>query len=217
MNSRVIVQIVTATILCGIGAAGWAATVQLKKGTVITGEVLQVQDDQVVIGVPRESIATINGTPLAAALNEGGAAPAFTATDLNGTVQSVGPGKAKVTLLHFWVHWCPHCRSDAATVQTLYSQYRDNPQVKIVTVNLDQDQAKVAEFVKTRQVTYPVIVAAAAKTSGGPDLPELYQITAFPVTFLIDGQGMIRHKQRGSFVESNTDLDAQIRQLLAAS
>ena len=112
MKRAVDVLLVAALIAAFVQCGVCADTLRLKNKTQVHGEVLQVDDEDVILRIPRDKIATVNGTALPAALVEGDAAPAFTATDLAGNAQSVGPGKAKVTLVHFWVHWCPHCRSD---------------------------------------------------------------------------------------------------------
>ena len=63
-------------------------------------------------------------------------------------------------------------------------------------------------------MTYPVImVADSVNKQPDGDIQDRYQVTGFPVTFLIDGQGMIRFKRRGSFVESDDDLQAKIEEL----
>lgn len=194
----------------------WAAAIKLDDGTTVKGDILQVDDDQVIVGLSRQSIATLDGKPLPPTLKEGVAAPAFAVKDLLGHPQVVGGANGRLTLLHFWVHWCPHCRSDAPKIQALYNQFRDNPKVRILTVNLDQDRALVDRFINEHQVSYPVILAAEqASGSSGVDLPQLYQVTGFPVTYLIDAQGIIRYKARGSFAESGVDLAARVAALLS--
>ena len=202
--------------LCTIEGLGFADTIRLKNKTTVSGDVLQVNDDDVLIRLPRKKIATVNGEALPAPLNEGAAAPAFTAVDLAGNKQSVGPDKAKVTLLHFWVHWCPHCRSDAPQIEAIYDRYKDNPAVKVIAVNLDKEKQKVESVVKERNITYPVVMVSdpANHSAGSVDIQDLYQITGFPATFLIDGQGIIRYKRRGSFAEGHEDLQAEIQKLL---
>ena len=83
-----------------------------------------------------------------------------------------------------------------------------------MTVNLDDKRADLDAFVNEHHVTYPVISAAEESTKpSGVNLPELYQIQGFPVTFLIDGQGIIRQKFNGSFSESGVDLAASVAKL----
>lgn len=195
-----------------------AATIQLKDRTKLKGDVVRVADEDVFIRLPRHTIATVDGKSLPAALVTGGQAPPFTATDLLGQSHQIGAGSGKVTVLHFWVSWCPHCRSDAPKIQALYDQFHDNTKVQIITVNLEDERAKIDAFVTAHHVTYPVIAAEEQGTeSHSVNLPQLYQITGFPVTFIIDAQGVIRQKTTGSFVETRVDLASQVAALIASS
>ncbi|MDP3723362.1 MAG: TlpA disulfide reductase family protein [Candidatus Omnitrophota bacterium] len=195
-----------------------AEVIRLRDETTVSGEVVRVDDEHVLIRLPREAVATVDGTSLPSALVEGMPAPAFRAQDVRGKFHSIGDEPGTVTVLHFWVHWCPHCRADAAKVQKLYERFADDPVVRIVTVNLDRDRAAVEQFIQEHHATYPVIFAEEqAAAPNGADLPGLYQIQAFPVTYLIDQQQIIRRKLIGSFVEGGVDLDASITKLLPAS
>lgn len=210
--------LIAAVSLTGAAAAVQAGEIQLKNKTHVSGDVVRVEDDYVFIRVPRESVATIEGKSLPQPLVEGAAAPVFTVKDILGLPRAMNATQGKVTLLHFWVHWCPHCRSDAPKLQALYDQFRENPNVQVLTVNLDDDRAVLDQFVREHQVTYPVIFAAEqAAAPGGANLPELYEISGFPVTYLIDAQGAIRHKVSGSFVESNQDIGTLVLELLAST
>lgn len=203
--------------LCAAIAAPWveAATIQLKDRTKLEGDVVRVDDEEVFIRLPRQTITTVNGTPLPAPLVAGTPAPSFTILDITGQSHQIGPGSGKVTVLHFWVSWCPHCRSDAPKIQALYDQFRDNAKVHIVTVNLEDERANIDAFVAAHHVTYPIIAAEEQGVKArGVNLPQLYQITGFPVTFIIDAQGVIRHKTTGSFVEGRIDMASQVAALL---
>lgn len=205
--------------LCAAIAAPWveAATIQLKDRTTLQGDVVQVDDEHVFIRLPRQAITTVNGTPLPAPLVAGTPAPSFTIADIAGQSHQIGATAGKVTVLHFWVSWCPHCRSDAPKIQALYDQFRDNAKVQIVTVNLEDERAKIDAFVAAHHVTYPVVAAQEQGAKArGVNLPQLYQITGFPVTFVIDAQGVIRQKTTGSFVETRVDLASHVAALLAA-
>ena len=194
---------------------GWAQTIKLTDKSTLEADVVQSDDNDVYLRVSRDRIASIDGKPLPPVLVAGVVAPAFTVKDLSGVLQTVGPKNDYVTLLHFWVHWCPHCRSDAPKIQELYDKFRGNPKVRIVAVNLDQDRSKLDQFLKERNVTYPVIVAAeSASAPDGVNIPELYQIHSFPITFLIDAKGVIQRKINGSFVESGVDMSALIASLV---
>jgi peroxiredoxin len=204
-------------LLVCVASHAWAASIQLEDQTALEADVLQVDDEDVIIRIPRTRIGTINGKPLPPALVEGAAAPPFQVTDIRGNAQALGTSQGRVTVLHFWVSWCPHCRSDAPQMQALYTQFRAHPKVAIVTVSLDEQREALDRFVADRQVTYPIIDAAEqAKAPGGVDLAQLYYVNGFPVTYLIDGKGIIKQKIRGSFVETGVDLGKQLEALLAS-
>ena len=78
-----------------------AASIKMEDGTTVNGEILQLDDDQVIIGLSRPAVSTVNGKPLPPTLKEGVAAPAFSAKDLQGNPQAVGGANGRVTLLHF--------------------------------------------------------------------------------------------------------------------
>ena len=190
---------------------GWAQELRLTDDTTINAEVLQADDEHVILRIPRAMVASIDGHAPPPAMVAGVAAPEFSVSDLLGHPQAMGKETGKVTLLHFWVSWCPHCRSDAAKIQALYDQYRENPKVQVLTVNLEQDRTQLDPFMKEHNITYPVIFA---RDVAGMDLPQLYQVNAFPVTFVIGEDGVIRGKVMGSFVESGKDITAMVNELL---
>ncbi len=200
-------------VLQGWVGMSWAKTIKLTDQTEVTADVLQTDDDSIIMRIPRERVATVDGQPLPPVLGVGVAAPSFHAKDLAGVDQAIGPKSDHVTLLHFWVHWCPHCRSDAPQIQALHDKFHTNPNVRVLAVNLDDERQKVDQFVQEQHVTYPVIFAQEA-TAHGTDLPVLYQVQGFPLTYLIDERGVIRYKTVGSFVESKVDLGAKILELL---
>ncbi len=190
-----------------------AKTITLTDQTTLSADVLQTDDESVIMRLPRDRVATVDGQPLPPVLGVGVAAPSFHVKDLAGVEYTVGPKSDHVTLLHFWVHWCPHCRSDQPQVQALYDTFRDNSKVRILAVNLDDERQQVDQFVQEHHVTYPVIFAKES-AANGTNLPALYQVQGFPLTYLIDTQGIIRKKISGSFVESKVDLGATIVELL---
>ncbi len=193
-----------------------AASIRLDDQTNLTGDVLRVEDDAVLIAVPRGRIKTINGEPLPTPLVKGSTAPLFSVQDLLGRPQVLGAPPHAITILHFWISWCPHCQSDAPELQALYERFRHNPEVQFITVSLDREHAVVEQFVTERHLTYPVIIAAEqAAVRGQVDLVALYQVNAFPVTYLIDEEGVIRQKIMGSFAESGSHLGEQILAMVA--
>ena len=214
MRLSISVMCVALCVSSSVSASTIKLTEQKTKAT-FNAAVLRIDDDGVIIRLPRDTVSTVDGKPLPAVLRAGVAAPPFSVHDILGQTQTMDAKQGRATVLHFWVHWCPHCRSDAPQIQAVYDQFHDHPGVRVLTVNLDQERARIDQFIQEHHVTYPVIFAAEQATQpGGVNLTELYQITGFPVTYLIDAQGVIRQKFTGSFSESGNDLKALVAKLV---
>jgi thiol-disulfide isomerase/thioredoxin len=96
----------------------------------------------------------------------------------------------KVVAVHFWATWCPYCVKEIDALQALFSQYRERGCAP-VSVNIGESRAVAAEVLRTRTVTYPILLdtdSAAAK---------LYGVTGIPTTFILDRGGAMAFKILG--------------------
>jgi len=96
----------------------------------------------------------------------------------------------KVLVIHFWASWCPPCLREIDALESLFHQYRERGFAP-VSVNVGETKAVAAEFLRTRNVTYPILLdpdSAAAK---------LYGVTGLPTTFVLDRGGAIAFKILG--------------------
>ena len=199
-----------AIALAGTGPAV-AERLKLTDGTELTAQILDRSPESLIVQLPRTGIATVDGQPLPPPVIEGSAAPAFSATDLNGVARSLAEGRGQVLLLQFWASWCPHCRHDIELMKRLFAQH-DGKGLRLVTVSIDQDVEKLKAFVRDESLPYPVI-----SVSESPDLPDRYEARGVPSYFLIDQQGRIAGVWRGSVTEvAGSAKDTQLEQRLAA-
>lgn len=91
----------------------------------------------------------------------------------------------KVTLINFWGKWCPYCVREIPEFVKFYNQYHPR-RVEILAVNVGDNPKIVPISVKEYQMTFPVLIDKNNAIS------ELYQVSGFPTTFIIDRQGKIR-------------------------
>ena len=186
--------------------------IHLKDGTTFSGVVLQKDGGRVILQVPRDTVATVNGQPLPPPVVVGSKAPDFSAADLSGTTQALSKNLGHVTLLKFWASWCPHCRSDVPYIKNLFAQSskEKNSKLRIITVSVDQDPNALKQFIEKEQIAYPVIPAAAH-----PDLPERYEMQGIPTYFVSDAKGVIATTWSGALTEGDAKRKADFERLLA--
>lgn len=134
----------------------------------------------------------------AAAFNLGSGsepAPAFTLESLNGDVVSLDALRGQVVLVNFWASWCAPCRIEMPGFERVYRARRDDGFV-IVGIATDAHAAdRIREFVAEHDITYPILLGTreVARAYGG--------VNAIPESFLIDRDGLIRHRIIGYFAE----------------
>jgi thiol-disulfide isomerase/thioredoxin len=122
-----------------------------------------------------------------------GTAPSFEFTTLDGTVLTDADLRGRVVVVNFWATWCTPCRIEVPALQKLH-EARAADGVVVLGAATDVGGARVVRpFVEERDVTYPVGVASRElrRAFGG--------ITALPTTFIIDREGVIRHRVFGFF------------------
>ena len=119
-------------------------------------------------------------------------APDFTLTGLDGQEVSLSAFRGQPVLLNFWAIWCGPCRMEMPLLQDMYEKWTDEGLV-FLAVNLQEDPARVKEFIEDAGYTFPVLL------SPGNKIPLAYNIRGIPATFFIDADGVIRDIKIGAF------------------
>lgn len=135
-----------------------------------------------------------------------GSAPEFTLTTLDGRQVTSASLAGKVVVVNFWATWCTPCRIEIPSLQKLHERRADEGVVVLGIATDAQGSAVVAPYLAERGVSYPVGMATSElrRAFGG--------ISALPTTFIIDRDGMIRHRVFGLFAPPA--MSAGVRRLL---
>ena len=126
----------------------------------------------------------------------------FTLPLIDGTNISLSDFYGKVVFLNFWATWCPSCRREMPSMESLYQKLRDRGFV-ILAVNLGESRDTVADFMRENALSFP----AALDERGFAGA--MYGVQAIPTTFIINRQGFIVSRVIGA-------LDWEAPQIIAA-
>jgi thiol-disulfide isomerase/thioredoxin len=124
--------------------------------------------------------------------------------DLDGRPQPLAQWRGKVLVVNYWASWCKPCVDEMPALSRMNSHYAAWG-VQFVGIGLD-DAEKLAAFVRTTPVSYPVLVASPAAATPG------LQVKGLPYTVVIGRDGRIEMTRLGRIDEES--LEPILRRLI---
>lgn len=122
-----------------------------------------------------------------------GRAPDYVLSTLAGGTVDSRDLAGKVVVVNFWATWCPPCRLEMPTLQKLHER-RSGDDVVVLGFATDVGgDESIRSFLAERGITYPVGRATPEHRRAFGGIPGI------PTTFVIDRQGVVRHKVVGYF------------------
>lgn len=135
-------------------------------------------------------------------------APEFELPDLAGKKVSLAGFKGKVVLLNFWATWCATCTAELPALAKLDATFKDQGFL-VLTVSLDGRTDPVRDFLRKKGLSLAVLMDSEKEASF-----DLYAVTALPVSFLIDRDGLIVEKYLGERDWNSGEIKKRISGLL---
>ncbi len=122
----------------------------------------------------------------------GAVAPDFEWNAPDGSTRTLSSLHGKVVVVNFWATWCKPCRTE---MPALNSVARGSDAV-FLAVDLQEDGARARSFFDQLALDRldPLLDLDGQTT-------RRYGVVGLPVTFFIDGQGVIRHVERGEVMD----------------
>lgn len=111
-------------------------------------------------------------------------APSFTLPQLNGPPVTLAKLRGQVVVINFWASWCTECQVEQAALDQTWRQFQDSG-VVVVGVNFEDSPGAARDYVRTHDVTYPVVEDAGSKAALA------YGLRGVPETFVVNRTGRI--------------------------
>lgn len=190
----------------------------MKKFLIVIGMILAVlfvvdktvlQDEGIInkVGLTGKYKKLDNLDDLPVGLAEGNLAPDFSLVDLNGNPIELSDYRGEKVLLNFWATWCPPCKAEMPYMQEMYEKYREDG-FEILAVNstvTEKSRDNVVDFVAEYGLSFPIPMDEKNRVSSD------YEIMAFPTSFFIDSDGVIRSITVGGMTKEH--LEGEIKKL----
>ncbi|HEX7971303.1 MAG TPA: TlpA disulfide reductase family protein [Thiobacillus sp.] len=98
--------------------------------------------------------------------------------------------RGKVVLVNFWATWCPYCRKEKPVIDAFWKDYR-NKGFEVVSISVDGSPEKIAAWMQDKGYAFMAAPANASVAAA------FGNITSVPTSFIVDGDGHIRHTIAG--------------------
>ena len=138
----------------------------------------------------------------------GSTRPEFALADTEGKTHNIKEWDGKVLVVNFWATWCPPCRREMPAFIELQDELGAQG-LQFIGVAID-DADKVADFIDTYGVNYPMLLGDLAAIEVGKKYGNRFG--ALPYTVIVDRQGKISFTRRGELEKH--EAETEIKKLL---
>ncbi|MBE0409966.1 MAG: redoxin domain-containing protein [Anaerolineales bacterium] len=154
----------------------------------------------IVIGVGQnssDSDSILAGRNVPNAFGIGSPAVNFELEDLEGNIISLKDFRDKAVLINFWATWCGPCRFEMPAIQSRFDQYEDD--LDVIAINFDEPARVVQQFIDELGLTFTVLL------DPGGTVQREYRVRAYPTTYFLDKEGVVKFLHIGYMSESQID------------
>lgn len=114
-------------------------------------------------------------------------APDFNLPQPDGSLFSLSNLRGKYVLIDFWASWCAPCRRENPRVVAMYEKYKSK-NFEILGVSLDDKREAWQQAIEKDKLTWKHVSDLRGWES---EAARIYNVTAIPMTYLIDPNGVI--------------------------
>jgi len=138
-------------------------------------------------------------------LNAGDPAPNFRLLAADSEIVELASLRGQPVVLHFWTTWCLDCAAELPVLQDLSGRYGDR--LHVIGIDVGETAGRVRTTAARNGARYPMLL------DRDEEISRAYGVTTWPVTIMIDANGIVSGIQSGPFVAG--ELENQIDALVA--
>ncbi|MDH5611051.1 MAG: TlpA family protein disulfide reductase [Gammaproteobacteria bacterium] len=110
----------------------------------------------------------------------------------NGKTNTFADFKGKPLLINVWASWCGPCRSEMGSLERLAKRY-NGKEFNVIGVSTDDYSDRAEAFIKQTGITFDNFLDSKLM------LENMLGANTIPLTILVDAEGRVLQKARGSY------------------
>ena len=131
-------------------------------------------------------------------LQAGYKAPVFELYDTGGNIFRLSDYLGQPVAVNFWGTNCVYCVEEMPDLQQAYEEEAAKDDgVVILTINVQDSAMGTRTFMTQNNYTLPALVDSSGQVA------QAYGVSAIPMTYIIDRDGVIQYIKRGMFLSIN--------------
>ncbi|HEY8661886.1 MAG TPA: TlpA disulfide reductase family protein [Hanamia sp.] len=107
--------------------------------------------------------------------------PSFKVMGMDGNSMNLADLKGKKVFVNLWATWCPPCKKEIPSIESLYSKV-DKQKTVFVMLSLDDNFDVAKQYVTNNKIQVPVYYPTEK-------LPAIFNTDGIPVTFIFNEKG----------------------------
>ena len=115
--------------------------------------------------------------------------------------------QGKVLFINFWATWCPPCRAEMPSIQTLYDKFKGNDKIEFLIVEIEGDIEGTDKFLKEQNLQLPIVYPNG-------EIPSNWLGGSIPTTVILDKNGKIAAKEEGMYDYSTKEVEEFVQNLI---
>ena len=125
--------------------------------------------------------------------------PDLTFRSEDGELLKLGENKGEVYFINFWATWCPPCRAEMPSINSLSSKIKNKDKVNFIMVDVDNKIASSVKFMKKHSYQLKVYSSESV-------IPEHIFSGTLPTTVIVGPKGDIVFQHSGMADYDNAEM-----------